>query len=1072
MPVTQASEVNEAWRAQPPASRLLQALEGVTRDHPTDRKRLIGPDLNFGRELLLALAQRTGGWIGWEAENLRGIARELAFVPLAEQGVRVAKDLEINLLVNRALSRLVEERRVGASFVELARSLGFRRALRDAVLELRTAGVRADELRGATRAGSPARDLASVLETYEALLRESCLADPAAVFRTALDAFDREADFVLDGVLALVPTLVVRGLPGELIERLLTWGALVLPVDRPTGIEPPPDFVASRAGSGDTPSSILAWASGDAFPEAATSPLALRRGDVDLFAAATPTNEIREVCRRVLAEGLRWDEVEIVATDPDTYGVALDALGQRLDLGATMLAGVPLARTRIGRALDRWFAWLADGLPADTLRQALEAGELTVDGAELPPTALARELRAHRIGWGRARYEAALARIESGARLAQVTRYEDEDEATFAARQQTRAQAARAVGLLLARLLAVVPAVPERGSDRVVRTSCARLAQATLAFLDMVPTHGAAEGQTVARLRGTLTVLTALHDEEVGFVSALAMLREALAEARAWPLQTHDRKPWSAAGGMLHLTDVAHGGTTGRRRVFVVGLDAARTAGAGRQDPLLPDAVRQAAAPGRLATVAERRQEGAFALGVTLASLRGRVTLSYAVSSALDGREEGPSPLLLQAWRLVSADGAATYESLRHALLPPASPVPAEGHGSSGCLDARDVWLRAMVDGPLLLDASVPLGAGFPGLARGLEAMDVANGSAVTPFHGHVPEAGAALDLFSAGSRAISPSALETIAKCPLSWFYGHGLRLRAPSDPDFDVTRWLDDGQRGTLLHEVYETFASEYVTRQDELATDAARDRMRAVTQAVITRWRDDVPPPGEAVFDRERGELERSTLAFLQLERARRAGGDPGHWTHFEYAFGMEGRHGTYALGNGVALPIRGVADRIDELPDGSLRVVDYKTGRPSRFGRQPKAGAFNGGRLLQPALYAAAIGGAEGKVVSEFEYRFPTPRGENEVITYAASELEAARPIVESLVTHVRSGLFLPTMHSSDCKYCDFMPICRAEEGGYHAIHSPRALWAEEHAGGLDEYASMRQRRAPTSADSAE
>jgi hypothetical protein len=66
-------------------SRLLRALDAVTAAAPGTRKRLVGPDLNFGRELLVALARLRGGWIGWEATNLRGIAEELAFVPLAEQ---------------------------------------------------------------------------------------------------------------------------------------------------------------------------------------------------------------------------------------------------------------------------------------------------------------------------------------------------------------------------------------------------------------------------------------------------------------------------------------------------------------------------------------------------------------------------------------------------------------------------------------------------------------------------------------------------------------------------------------------------------------------------------------------------------------------------------------------------------------------------------------------------------------------------------------------------------------------------------------------------------------------------
>src|SRR5512146_3396339 len=71
---------------------ILRSLEAATRAHPTERKRLVAPDVNHGRELLITLARSTGGWVGWEATNLRGIAEELAFVPLAERGVRAGSD--------------------------------------------------------------------------------------------------------------------------------------------------------------------------------------------------------------------------------------------------------------------------------------------------------------------------------------------------------------------------------------------------------------------------------------------------------------------------------------------------------------------------------------------------------------------------------------------------------------------------------------------------------------------------------------------------------------------------------------------------------------------------------------------------------------------------------------------------------------------------------------------------------------------------------------------------------------------------------------------------------------------
>ncbi|HEY5087191.1 MAG TPA: hypothetical protein VII66_07555, partial [Gemmatimonadaceae bacterium] len=180
-----------------PISAVLASLESETRAHPYEPKRLIGPDVAYGRELLVALARRTGGWIGWEATSLRRIAGEIAFVPLHAAGIRVGDDVEIRVLVNRALDQAIEAGNVSADFAALGRSLGFRQALRDSVLELRIAGITPAALHAATVAGSPAREVAAIMREYDAILSETGTADSAAVFRMALDHFDDEAEYSL-----------------------------------------------------------------------------------------------------------------------------------------------------------------------------------------------------------------------------------------------------------------------------------------------------------------------------------------------------------------------------------------------------------------------------------------------------------------------------------------------------------------------------------------------------------------------------------------------------------------------------------------------------------------------------------------------------------------------------------------------------------------------------------------------------------------------------------------------------------------------------------------------------------
>ena len=1051
-------------------SRIIASLLGATQAQPLARKRLVGPDINYGRELLVALAKVRGGWIGWEAANLRGIAESLAFMALAKGGRRIAGDVETGALANRAMDEAIARRLVDARTASLARSLGFRHAVRDALLELRMAGVGAADIARHAPAGTPARDMAEILPLYEGLLDRAQAVDPAGVFRVAIDCFEAEAPFVLDGLTYLAPALTAHGLPGVLLRKLVEHGAQMLAGDAPVGLAAPRDAACHlfpNPDDGDSTRTLLAWVGTSAFPAADETTLDREAAHVDVFAAATPSDELREVFRRAMAEGLRWEDLEIVASDPDTYGIALDVLCQRLDLAPTMLQGIPLTRTRLGRAMDRWLAWLEDGLPADTIRQALEAGELALPDAEVVPTALGRELRALQIGWGRQRWDAALARLARGIH---TRRYEDESEDEHAARHASRLRSARVLESLLARLLAALPAVPERGDDRPVTSSASSLARATLSWLSLVPLHGAAEERTAERLRSRLGQVAGIEEPEVPFSSALGALRDALGDLRAWPMFTDERKPWSAAGGRVHLTDIAHAGTTGRPRTFVVGLDAGRTSGGGRQDPLLPDSVRRSLSAG-LATSVERREANAWKTATALASLRGTVTLSYATSGSLDGSEAGPSPLLLQAWRLTTGDPAASYEMLREALQPPACAVPTgsvRGDGTgvgAGCIDGRDVWLEAVADGALLLDGGDLVRSCHPMLNAGLEAMDAASSATPGGSHGIVPRAAGHLDPTARSDSQISPSSLELLAKCPMAWFYRHGLGIRPPSDPTYDPEAWLGANERGALLHEIFEAFTRSYLERQHDIVHAAAREEILRLADTIIARWRADVPPPSETVFESECNELRTAALSFLEMEREQLASDDGSSWWKLEHDFGGGAPMGRFELPDGRSISVRGRADRVDRLADGSLVVIDYKTGKVGRYQQTAKQAPFDGGRQLQPALYTTVLQALLAMPVARFEYRFPTGRGEGEIVSYSAAELAEVPELIQQLLEHLQHGHFVATDDCTDCAYCDYRAVCRSTSDAYGKVATPRAEWAKVHGESLDVYRILRVARTP-------
>ncbi|MBA3672464.1 MAG: PD-(D/E)XK nuclease family protein, partial [Gemmatimonadaceae bacterium] len=477
--------------------------------------------------------------------------------------------------------------------------------------------------------------------------------------------------------------------------------------------------------------------------------------------------------------------------------------------------------------------------------------------------------------------------------------------------------------------------------------------------------------------------------------------------------------------------------------------------------------IRRALGGERLATSVERREESAQRVATALASLRGRVTVSYATSGSLDGREAGPSPLMLDAWRQVTGQANGSYKELQAALGGPASAVPARLNNgelaSIASIDARDVWLDALSEGALLLDGTSVVRDAFPVLAAGLDAHEAAELATISAHHGIIPAAAAALDPIAHPDRAISPSSLETLAKCPLQWFYRYGLGLRAIEEPEYDADRWLDNLQRGSLLHEVFETFTREYQGRQEQIADSDASTRMVSIVHDTVIAWRKEIPPPAETVFQAERAEILAAANAFLQMERDRIASGDRGRWLHFELGFGREEGAGPFTLPDGRVILTFGRADRVDEMPDGSLRVIDYKTGKSSFYLKSAKKAPFNGGRQLQPALYLAAVESLTGKRATSFEYRFPTERGGNETVIYTSDEVTGVPRLVGALLDHVRHGHFIPTNDTSDCGFCDHQEICRAGRDSFHKTSSPRAEWAKQHGEQLDEYATMIERR---------
>jgi hypothetical protein len=141
------------------------------------------------------------------------------------------------------------------------------------------------------------------------------------------------------------------------------------------------------------------------------------------------------------------------------------------------------------------------------------------------------------------------------------------------------------------------------------------------------------------------------------------------------------------------------------------------------------------------------------------------------------------------------------------------------------------------------------------------------------------------------------------------------------------------------------------------------------------------------------------------------------------------------GTVALDlpDGRAVNFRGFADRVDVADDGTLHVLDYKTGKADTYRGLSEENPDAQGQLLQLAVYGQAARLLHGTPDSPVraEYWFVSSRGRFERIGYSVTPdvLAHIGETLQAMVNGIEAGVFphYPTAQSTairvECPYCD-------------------------------------------------
>lgn len=357
--------------------------------------------------------------------------------------------------------------------------------------------------------------------------------------------------------------------------------------------------------------------------------------------------------------------------------------------------------------------------------------------------------------------------------------------------------------------------------------------------------------------------------------------------------------------------------------------------------------------------------------------------------------------------------GLSAHDFAQLACAPNVTLLSSKRRDDAPAVNSRWVWrLQTLAEGALDDKASEAL-APSSNPRKWAAALKKANQSLPADFARPAPKPDV-----SHRPKRLSVTRINTLQRDPYSIYAERVLRLRKLDRLDAPI----DARQRGTAIHVALENFEKDGQNKSAEALLDLLENELRRAGQ-------------GEDEILSSRAVNQRTIGWYLDTWRAPRAADLQQMWLEVDgetkFDFGGE----TFTLS--------AQADRIEFRGDGTLAIVDFKTGAP------PSNPQINAGLEQQMPLQAviAEAGGFAGvpaKTVAALEYvAFKA--------AYKASLVEIKNKTVSDLATDAKAGLqtLLDGYANSDQPYLSVPRIQFLSKyaGDYDRL-ARRAEWAGE------------------------
>ena len=472
--------------------------------------------------------------------------------------------------------------------------------------------------------------------------------------------------------------------------------------------------------------------------------------------------------------------------------------------------------------------------------------------------------------------------------------------------------------------------------------------------------------------------------------------------------------------------------------INLIGLNEGEFPKFSTQDPILLDSERellsQALSQGGFAftvpQLSNRVNQEMYYFASAVDSARKHVHLSFSRMGA-KGRETLPSRYMLALLSVIhgcSADGSLLNRFIERHVA--SRRVSRNEHAAASDAVSRREYDSSLIDESFKSGRVSDLAAlqTSPLFMRILSSEHArTQEKSFTKFEGELSEG--LKDADAAGwlkhiVSVLSASQLEKFWNCPFQWFASRVLELKRTEEPD--ILREYDPMLRGSLIHSILEKFyRTEKKAGRIESLTENDWPRLQEFAQTQFAEFESQQPVGLYMLWLREKNSILELLHRFY-IDDITNWNGFMPH--RFEWRFGREDDQVKLSISDKAALYFHGAIDRIDQHPDGRIRILDYKSGKNNR---KLKADNLLEQRALQLHIYWIAAEILLHQKVESAAYYFmrEESRRRIELTDQAAAEtINKFKGVLRILDSEMRNGHCHPYPDSEICRFCDVAPAC--------------------------------------------